>query len=154
MAVTLANRAAAIRQELVNKSLHQGNKAEEPTLLIKKSEEVLATSGKFQPTQAPINAAQSATGEECVKILSQSIKTMWSIEDQKLIDWFLQLNQKQLPQPPFKLSPGVTTCGDIFYESCKRQIAEGPNTIRARNRVLQEDLFKLKALVDRKQTFM
>ena len=72
----------------------------------------------------------------------------WSNDDQELIDWFLiKFKNKQLPQPPFLLSPGVTVMNAKFYDRITLEIEAGANSPRARMGTLQFDLGHLKKIM-------
>lgn len=70
----------------------------------------------------------------------------WSKEDKELIDWFLALPQSDYPKTPFYLRPGVRIID--FFTVLKEEIARGPEWIRAKNGVLQDDIKDLRKVVE------
>ena len=81
----------------------------------------------------------------------EAVKT-WSAEDLVLINWFSQLRPEELPKPPFLLAAHATVTGDLFYARIREDIKTGVNGIQARSRELQENLRRLKKIIDEKTT--
>ena len=75
---------------------------------------------------------------------------VWSQQDAELIDWY-RINRRRFVRPcrPFFLYPWAEVIGPQFFLRLDQDINQGPHGPRARNRVLQEDLARLRELFDR-----
>ena len=151
----LADRAAAVRQAHINKTLH--SEFQQIPLVSKSNEDAkghspdnkLGLKRQEQEAQVPSNAKDCAIDNNLNTSLASGKPTL-SREEHELFEWFLQLQKEQLPVAPFELSPGIKVINrDVFFASLKRDALAGSNSARARTGALQQDLFMLRELIAR-----
>lgn len=94
-----------------------------------------------------LSLSQLSSIAEPASPVSQEVK--WSPADQLLVDWFL--SEKHLPADPFSFGQGVfVESPQKFYVSLKNDISAGAKGCRTIFGALQNDLQKLKNIVDQK----
>lgn len=109
---------------------------------------ILLDNGKLRvkaPTPLPEHLMGRLTQEkaEVVDFLAYRNRLLsgWDSEMARLIEWFLTTEP---PGQPFEISRGVTVARpDIWWDSLRQDIAEGPSGPRAYTGALQADLRKL-----------
>ena len=67
-----------------------------------------------------------------------------------ITSWFMELDESDLPVPPFALKPGITVTGPLFYKRLREDIHLGPNSARNKYGALVDDLVYLKLLIGEK----
>lgn len=116
-----------------------------------------AASAPVQPHTAPGDGAERCTvapnqeeiPPEFLTPASASERQAWDDETSALIEWF---NNAQPPVESFRLGNGRTiTDTSTYFDSLRRDIAAGPNGVRARTGALQADLEALRAFLIRKE---
>jgi hypothetical protein len=138
MVITLANRAAAIRQSIIKEELHKNEAAITPQ--INQPAQNYAATRDCEKESPP--AKQGALAQFLDKELVPSC------DEQKLNNWVQQLKLEQLPKEPFEISPGVNVVNKaVFLSTLKQEITLEPKNYRMQAGVLQEDILKLKKLI-------
>ena len=162
--MTVGERAAASRKELLHKILSQKSNTTASSLSRAEKQPAVTSTELFQspslrshkqsddgreqirPVGNDTNADNAITLPRAQSVLLSDLST-WGDEDQKLVSWFEQLAPDQLPTPPFALSPWATVNGNQFYIQLRACIAQGPKGVRAKMGALQDDLQRLKKII-------
>ena len=117
---TLVQKIEEARQSLLNQARH-------------KNEIIRLNQNSIREVKITENKYTNAFAKECSKM----------IDEEELINWFLQADFEQLPKPPFQLYPWAIITGHLFYKRLKTVILLGG--IKAKSRI--GDLNKLRSMI-------
>ena len=108
---TLVQKIEEARQSLLNQVRH---KNEIIQLNQNSIREVKITENEY--INASAKSPKMLESQEDNKILQKEIKCSERIDEEELINWFLQADFEQLPKPPFQLYPWAIITGHLFYK--------------------------------------